>query len=308
MTALWPVLRAVRTALVGPASQADRPRGRRACSAAVERLLTHLEPPGPALRQLRRPPAYRVYGVYRQANAANLERLLSGNPAPRAWWALDAPVPALSTTTVGGGPGTRFANLNRALAACPPGPGDWAVLTDDDVMFDRGDLDQAVALAAAAGLDLAQPSHSTRSYLNWSVERHRPASRVRLTRSVGQGPLLILSPYARERVLPLPEDVGMGWGVEAMWAADRSMRIGIIDAVMVRHLRPVAWTGNYDIEAEIQRADQLLARWGWTSWEEVQKELRRWWWWEAAPPWRGGTDRDVPEQGRRPGTDLLDAR
>lgn len=283
--ALRPVLGPVRTALVGPATQADRPRGRRAVIAAVERSLTYLEPPGPALRNLPAPPPYRLYSVYRRANAANLQRLLSTSPSPAALWALDEPAPALSAATIGQGPGTRFANLNRALAACPPGPEDWVVLCDDDFAFDRGRLDQAMALAAAAGLDLAQPSHSPRSYLNWSVERHRLASRVRLTRFAEQGPLLILSPHARERVLPLPEDMGMGWGIEARWAADRSLRIGILNAVMIRHLHPVAWDGNYDITAEIGRANELMVRSSWSSWEEMQKDLGRWWWWEAVPPW-----------------------
>lgn len=289
---LRPVLGPVRAALVGPASQADRPRGWQACVAAVERTLTHIEPSGPALRRLPAPPPYRVYGVYRRANAATVQALLASTSAPAAWWALDGPAAALSATTVGQGPGTRFANLNRVLAARPPGPKDWVVLCDDDVAFARGRLDQAVALAAAAGLDLAQPSHSPRSYLNWSVERHRLASRVRLNRFAEQGPLLILSPYAQQRVLPLPEDLGMGWGIEATWAADRSLRIGIVDAVMVRHLQPVAWDGNYDIHAEIDRARELMDRSSWSNWEEMQKDLGRWWWWEAAPPWATGRAQD----------------
>jgi hypothetical protein len=255
--------------------------------AAVGRTLTHLEPPGLALRRLPAPPPYRVYGVYRRANAATVQALLASTSAPAAWWALDGPAAALSGATVGEGPGTRFANLNRVLAARPPGPQDWVVLCDDDVAFDRGRLDQAVALAAAAGLDLAQPSHSPRSYLNWSVERHQLASRVRLNRFAEQGPLLILSPHGQQRVLPLPEDLGMGWGIEARWAADSSLRIGIVNAVMIRHLQPVAWDGNYDIHAEIDRAQELLGRSSWSNWEEMQKDLGRWWWWEAVPPWLG---------------------
>ena len=159
------------------------------------------------------------------------------------------------------------------------------VLCDDDVAFDRGHLGQAMALAAVAGLDLAQPSHSPRSYLNWSVGRHRPASRVRLTRFAEQGPLLIFSPRARQRVLPLPEDMGMGWGIRTRWAADRSLRVGILDAVMIGHLHPVAWDGNYDITAEIGRANEAMDGSPWSSWEEMQKNLGRWWWWQAVPPW-----------------------
>ncbi len=185
---LRPVLKPVRAALVGADTQADRPRGWRALTAALERGLTYLEPPGPALRHLPAPPRYRIYSVYRRANAANLGRLLATTSAPAALWALDEVAPELSAATVGQGGGTRFANLNRALAARPPGPGDWVVLCDDDVAFDRGQLDQALALAAVAGLDLAEPSHSPRSHLNWSVERHRLASRVRLTRFAEQAP------------------------------------------------------------------------------------------------------------------------
>ncbi len=92
----------------------------------------------------------------------------------------------------------------------------------------------------------------------------------------------------------------MGWGIEARWAADRSLRIGIVNAVMVRHLRPVAWEGNYDIEAEINQANELLAGSAWSSWEEVQANLGRWWWWQAVPPWVKARSPRLP--GAPPGT------
>ena len=278
-------LRPLRRLLVGPITQVDRPRAIGAIEAVVERAATCLEPPARVLTALGPPPGYHLASVYRRRNAGVIERLVDGSSADVLLWALDMSSPDLADRTVGTGPGTRFTNLNRTLAARADTGSGWLVLADDDVRLDRGTLDQAVSLAAAAGLDIAQPSHSPSSWLNWSVCRHRVGSTVRLTRYVDQGPLLILSPAAQQRLLPLPEDMGMGFGVETLWATYRDLRIGFLDAVLMCHLDPVRWTGKYDVRAECERAEKLLHHYGWVDWEEIQKEIGRWPSWRSAPPW-----------------------
>jgi glycosyltransferase involved in cell wall biosynthesis len=284
----YELLRAARWAVAGPSTQADRPHSPvELLASASQRLLTLVEPPTPVLGRLPAPPPFDVVSVYRSANALRLKPLLAGVDRRAACWALDrrAGDDAIDAVTIGSGPGSRFANLNRALDALPGGGDRWLVVVDDDVEFTRGDLGQAVALADLAGLDLAQPSHDLRSYLNWSSGRHRPGSVVRLTRYVDQGPLIILSPAARAMLTPFPEDLGMGWGIEARWAAQGELRIGVLDGVMMRHLGAVRWDGSYDIHQAMAQADRLLHESGWSGWGDLQAEDARWRSWQPRAPW-----------------------
>jgi hypothetical protein len=107
---------------------------------------------------------------------------------------------------------------------------------------------------------------------------------ARLTRYVEQGPCVILSPRAREQILPFPEDIGMGWGVEASWATHADLRLGIIDAVHLRHLKAVSPSG-YDVDAEWERALQLLAATGAETWADLQKVSATWRADERVAPW-----------------------
>jgi hypothetical protein len=52
----------------------------------------------------------------------------------------------------------------------------------------------------------------------------------------------------------------MGWGLDAHWsaaAAERGWRLGVIDAVPVRHVRPVA--AAYPRAAAMAEAERFLA-------------------------------------------------
>src|SRR5262245_26102976 len=132
-----------------------------------------------------------IVGVYRSANARVVERLLAPALAAgwtTAWWALDHVAPGLTAHTVGEGPGEKLPLLNEALRrhGAPRGA---VVLSDDDIEFARGNVTDVVALAARAGLGVAQPAHAPGSEVSHGITRARPRSRVRLTTFVESGPL-----------------------------------------------------------------------------------------------------------------------
>jgi hypothetical protein len=92
----------------------------------------------------------------------------------------------------------------------------------------------------------------------------------------------VLSQRGRELVLPLPEDIGMSWGVEARWwQASRSggARLGLVDAVAVRHLSPAA--GAYDRAASEQTLQAELERAGLMSLEQLHVVRERVGLWQA---------------------------
>jgi hypothetical protein len=215
------------------------------------------------------PPGLRVgcVCVYRLRNVPVLRPLLRALPPGAAvrLWCLDgdrADVPEdLAGATVGTGPGTRFALLNRLVAALPaPERADALVLLDDDVRFAVGDVGRLVATGLAS-LDLFQPGHAATSHASWSLVHRWPLTVLRRTGLVEQGPLLVLSAAAQRSLLPLPEDLDMGWGSEVRWAglAERDgLRQGVVDAVSVVHLVPAG--GTYDREAqELLLAGELRA-------------------------------------------------
>ncbi len=276
--------RLLSSPLAGPASVADKPdAGREAIRRIASRLLEPLVPRPRVRTDLR--PDYATIGVYRQHNGSRLHDFLAGGGTSGdvLLWALDAPHDALADRTLGTGPGTRFTLLNRLVAQLGPAPDRWLVVADDDVVFTHGTPDEAVALAALAALDVSQPSHVRGSHLNWDVSRHRIGSRARLVRYVDQGPLLILSPLGQRRVLPFPESLGMGWGVEVLWAAEGDMRMGVLDGVRINHL--IAAGGHYNVDEQWEQAERLREAHGWPSWADLQRETARWRSRSPLPPW-----------------------
>ena len=216
--------------------------------------------------------------VYRARNERVVADLIDGAPegASVALWSLDGDIPAaLAAHTVGSGPGSRFELLNRLVTSVPPSARDGAlVLCDDDVELVVGDVAALVGLGRALGLDLFQPSHSRTSFASEStvaLVRTRPLTVGRVTGLVEQGPLVVLSAAAQAALLPLPEDMGMGWGIEARWARtarEAGLVQGIVDAVVIRHLAPPA--SSYDTTGELARLDAELRAGGWTSFQELQ--------------------------------------
>ncbi|MDA8035295.1 MAG: hypothetical protein M0T71_14195 [Actinomycetota bacterium] len=236
----------------------------------------------------RAPPAVDLVAVYRRRNAARVARLVARAPAGTVvhLWALDEPAEALAAHTVGTGPGDRPALLNRLAAAGDPAR--WLLACDDDVDLGQRALGRLCRLAERAELDVCQPAHLARSYASWPFNRQRLWPLVRRTRFVEQGPCLLLSPAGRRALVPLPEDLGMGWGLEAHFAtaAGGRLQLGVVDAVGMRHRGPVA--AGYGRDAADAHGRRALSSAGIDSYGALQVVLDRWVPWQRRPGWTGG--------------------
>jgi hypothetical protein len=229
-----------------------------------------------------------VYSVYRRRNAAVLERLLAPALA-RNWtvglWALDKPHSRLADFTAGSGPGMKFDLVNRLLEDTRPNPTQPVVVADDDAEFVRGDVASFLENMAAARLDLAQPAHVLRSNISHRITWRRPLSRARLTTFVEIGPLFAVTPEWRDRIMPFPQEIGMGWGLELDWMDLRAdgCRLGIVDRTPIRHLSPFA--AAYAPEDEIAKLTRLLDERGAPGWRGLRRTLGTWRPWQRRPPW-----------------------
>jgi hypothetical protein len=156
--------------------------------------------------------------------------------------------------------GGKFENLNVLLEASAAAPPDWTIAIDDDVRLPRGFLDRFVGVAGAFELDLAQPAQTLRSHSAWKVTRRRPASLVRETRFVEIGPVTAFGRAAAAELLPFPE-LRYGWGLDLHWAAvaaERGWRLGVVDALPVRHELGVV-AAAYAREDAVEEAARFLA-------------------------------------------------
>ncbi len=207
-----------------------------------------------------------VTGVYRPDSifAAALPALHSTRHDVRiALGSTGAADPDLREHTVaehlGGG---KFENLNRVLeeSRADAGHPDWTVVVDDDVRLPRAFLDRFVAICERFGLDVAQPAQTLRSHSAWKVTRRRPASLVRVTRFVEIGPVTAFGRRAAEELLPFPE-LRFGWGLDLHWAAiagQRGWRLGIVDALPVRHESALVGAA-YSRDEAVDEASRFLA-------------------------------------------------
>jgi hypothetical protein len=183
-----------------------------------------------------------VIGVYRPGSllAEALPALLSDRHRVRIALGSTGPAdePLREHTVAQGLAGGKFENLNRVVeAAGAPREADWTIAIDDDVRVPRAFLDRFVGVCEAFELDLAQPAQTLRSHSAWKVTRRRPATLVRETRFVEIGPVTAFGRAAAAELLPFPE-LRYGWGLDLHWAAvaaERGWRLGVVDALPVRH-------------------------------------------------------------------------
>lgn len=220
-------------------------------------------------------PNARLVCVYREGNAADVAPWVHAAVdlgLDVGLWALDAPAEALATWTLGQGGGGRFALLNQLLALLPDA--DYTVAVDDDVKIVRGDLETLLKVADALPLDLAAPAHAWRSYYGHAVTKARLRSVARQTTYVDIGPVLVVGPHRRADLLPFPDE-GMGWGVELGWfdLIEQGLRMGVVDAVTVRHLKPIG--KQYALDEERRRVAQELSRRGFRSWDDLERTVAR---------------------------------
>lgn len=233
-----------------------------------------------------------IVGVYRRRNAHLVRAIVEPARAAdwsAAWWALDEVDDRLADITVGVGPGVRLPLLNELVTRAAAETG-WLVVSDDDVVFARGSIVQLVALCAEANLDLAQPARcddNSRHEYNVAhpITRVQRFSRARTTTFVECGPLFVVGPRWRDRIVPFPEDRGMGWGVELDWNElhGQGCRLGIVDGVRIEHHGVPG--AEYDFAQHVRCMHAELAERGLRGWADVQRTLEVWRPWHRLPPW-----------------------
>jgi GT2 family glycosyltransferase len=155
----------------------------------------------------------------------------------------------------------KFENLNGLLAAHPPGAYDWLLVIDDDVALPRGFLDSFLCAAERTGLKLAQPAHRLYSHAAWPVTRRHPGATARETTFVEIGPVTAFHRDSFDVLLPFPEGLPMGWGLDVHWAAvaaEHGWPIGIVDATPIGHTQRPAGSG-YARDAAQAQARAFLA-------------------------------------------------
>ena len=163
----------------------------------------------------------------------------------------------LEATVVGGLEGGKFENLNALIG---DQAADWLLVVDDDVQLPEKFLDRLITLAQLFDLTLAQPAQSLASHAAWRVTRRHPRSILRETRFVEIGPVTLFSKQAAKELLPFPP-LRYGWGLDLHWAAiahDRGWRLGIVDALPVKHEQAKVGA-SYDTDAAINEAREFLA-------------------------------------------------
>jgi GT2 family glycosyltransferase len=154
----------------------------------------------------------------------------------------------------------KFENLNALLRAHPLAGRDWLLVVDDDVALPRGFLDAFLYAAEHAGLRLAQPAHRLHSHAAWAITRRRPGATARETTFVEIGPVTAFHRDTFDVLLPFPEGLRMGWGLDVHWAAvahEHGWPIGVVDLTPVGHtLRPAG--DAYAREAAVAEARAFL--------------------------------------------------
>jgi hypothetical protein len=166
----------------------------------------------------------------------------------------------------------KFQNLNVLLEQVVWDEADWIIVVDDDVELPRGFLDRFLVLAEWQGLQLAQPALRRTSHAAWAVCRRERGTIVRVTRLVEIGPVTAFHRSVAKELLPFPP-LRMGWGLDLHWgglARERGWRLGIVDAVPVRHEARITASGYdrgeaiaelrgfLDGKPHIDRADALM--------------------------------------------------
>jgi hypothetical protein len=218
------------------------------------------EPGGPVL----------VLGLYSgelaQLAARTVEELGSARRRVSfALGALDDPLPALAPHTRAEGLRGRgkFENLNFLLERGierQASEAEWVLVVDDDVELPSGFLDGALFLTERFGFQLAQPALRHTSHAAWAVGRRTRGLVARLARMVEIGPLTIFHRSVLPTLLPFPP-LRMGWGLDLHWGAlalERGWRLGILDAVPIRHEARVTASG-YDRAAAVEELRAFLS-------------------------------------------------
>lgn len=141
------------------------------------------------------------------------------------------------------GKGSKWVGLHALLTS---GELDWRAydriwLPDDDLACTPQAVEHLFAHAQVHGFALAQPSLSKDSYISHASTAHNPRFVFRRTNFV-EAMAPVLTRAFLERVLPTFVENESGWGIDYLWQMylDKPrLECGIVDAVQVRHTRPV---------------------------------------------------------------------
>jgi hypothetical protein len=122
---------------------------------------------------------------------------------------------------------------------------DHVLVVDDDIDFSPGDISRLFRLCVDHELFLAQPSLSWGTHANHDVTLHNPACIVRRTRFI-EVMAPCFSRAALERLRPTFRLNRSTWGLDYAWASllAGEHRIAVVDAVQVRHTKPVSLDGG----------------------------------------------------------------
>jgi hypothetical protein len=215
---------------------------------------------------------FRVYVIARERNAAHVKALAEQADGRIEIWPLEQR------------PGRKFDLLDQLVRERPPAPDEWLVVADDDIRIIRGDLARLIAIAKAAGFDLAQPGHDRRGNLSHGMTISRPLARARLTSFTEIGPLFAVDPRVRDRVTATFAGSGMGWGLDvSVWPAlTPRLRFGVVDEVRMRHLGKVA--SEYDAQEALAEMHQTLAQLGVPDRGRPQETHHTWFAWHSIRP------------------------
>ncbi len=142
----------------------------------------------------------------------------------------------------------KFENISRALQAEDLSTFDWLLIVDDDVDLPPSFLDRFVYLSERFGLAMSQPAHRFHSFRTWPITRRAAGTLARRSRFVECGPVTAFHKSAFAHVFPFPPS-RWGWSLDFLWAETairNDLAVGVLDALPMRHTRPVG--GGYSLD------------------------------------------------------------
>jgi hypothetical protein len=123
---------------------------------------------------------------------------------------------------------------------------DYFWFPDDDIVASAQDIGALISLGRTYGLDLFQPALDNHSYFSHLLTLRHPSFLLRYSNFV-EIMVPVLSRPLLDKALPTMAETRSGFGLDFLWAemanalsdGDNIRNVAIVDAVCVRHTRPV---------------------------------------------------------------------
>ncbi|MBE7200125.1 MAG: DUF707 domain-containing protein [Parafilimonas terrae] len=153
----------------------------------------------------------------------------------------------------------KFQSLHKLLyPGSPVLDYDYVAFPDDDVEMSWRDLNRTFEIAKCHNLTLCQPALHPSSFYSHQITVQQADKRLRFTNFVEvMFPVFSRDALGRCAGSFLLSD--SSWGLDQLWPkllGGHQYRIGIIDAVAVRHTRPVG--GSYDMASAFADKHRLI--------------------------------------------------